>query len=359
MKHCIVTIILATYNRPDTLDAVIKSVINQSLSNWQLFVVGDNCDNRTDNVIKNNIDSRIKYLNLPDRFGEQSGPNSVGLSLVNTPYVSYLNHDDIWLPDHLELGINMLKKHDFDFYIGGAAYSRYIDFSETSSEILVDEFNTADRSPMDLFARNTAKYEPASSWIIKHEVAKKIGFWNYYTELYRAPSEDYLMRAWRLKYKFYFSTKVTTWAIVTQYVNDTSQMSYEYNSKEHKEVLELVISNTSDDMRSILDRKLYKWNSMTEDEKTIITSHYNILRPNTNVLVKRSNKLMKNLFINKFTAKIYLVFGLDIFSVVSVLRGKKKGFLINYLIKERTGDVPPKPNLSSVIKRVQNEVYGN
>lgn len=357
MKDCIVTIILATYNRPDSLDAVIKSVINQSLTNWQLFVIGDNCDSRTASVIQNNFDSRIKYLNLPDRFGEQSGPNSVGLSLVNTAYVSYLNHDDIWLADHLEIGINALKRGDFDFYIGGTAYSRYIDFSQISPEILVDGIHTENRSPMDFFAQNPIKYEPASSWIVENSVAKKIGLWNYYTDLYRVPSEDYLMRAWRLKYKFHFSSKVTTWAIITQYVNDSTLRPYEYNSTEHKEVIELVLSKTSDNIRSILEMKLHKWNLIPKDKKHIITACYNVKRPEKTVIKKLLIKVAKNLLLNKLTAQIYLSFGIDIIDVVSVLRGKRKGFLINKAIKQRTGDVPLKPDLLSVIQRVQNEVH--
>lgn len=359
MKDFIVTIILATYNRPDSLDAAIKSVLNQSLSNWKLFVIGDNCDNRTADVIKSNADSRIRYLNLPDRFGEQSGPNSVGLSLVNTKYVAYINHDDVWLADHLESGVNLLENGEFDFYIAGTATSRYIDLSHTLPEILVNNINIKNRNTTDFFKQNRANYEPASSWILKSDVAKKIGYWNYYTDIHRAPAEDYLLRAWRLNIKFYFSHKITTWAIITQYIKENSGKSYQYNSNEHKEVIELVISTTSNDMRSILQFKHRDWTLMPEIRKKNIINRYININPKRNFITDQFVKLIKTLILNKFTAQIYRLFGWDIFTVISILMGNKKGLSMGGAIKVRTGNIPQKPNLALVIERVKNEVYRN
>ena len=152
MNQVIVTIIIATYNRPDTLKAAIRSVLNQTLKNWKLLVIGDNCDDRTDMLMMEYLDPRIQYFNLPERFGEQSGPNSVGLSLVETPYVSFLNHDDIWLQDHLEVGIQLIEKGNFDFFIGGTAFSRYANYSNVIPELVIDEINIENRT--DLFGNN-------------------------------------------------------------------------------------------------------------------------------------------------------------------------------------------------------------
>ena len=36
-----VTVLLATFNRPDTVREAIQSVINQSMSDWELLVMND------------------------------------------------------------------------------------------------------------------------------------------------------------------------------------------------------------------------------------------------------------------------------------------------------------------------------
>jgi glycosyltransferase involved in cell wall biosynthesis len=118
-----ITIVLSTYDRPDALQYTIESVQAQTIENWVLLVVGDACGPETEDVVAEFRDPRIKYVNLPERCGEQSGPNSVGLALADTDYIALLNHDDIWLPDHLEIGLDGLKRSSADLFVSRAAFS--------------------------------------------------------------------------------------------------------------------------------------------------------------------------------------------------------------------------------------------
>lgn len=357
MNQVIVTIIIATYNRPDTLKAAIRSVLNQTLKNWKLLVIGDNCDDRTDMLMMEYLDPRIQYFNLPERFGEQSGPNSVGLSLVETPYVSFLNHDDIWLQDHLEVGIQLIEKGNFDFFIGGTAFSRYANYSNVIPELVIDEINIENRSPLDFFYNKTNKFEPASSWIIKQAAVKKIGLWNYYTDLYRTPIEDYLLRAWRSKCTFYFSSIVTTWNIGTQYNNNSLRKCYDYKSIEHSEIIVLIESNSAENTRLYLNSQLNKWNLMSLKEKLAIKSEFSIMRPEASPEAKFVffRTLMSSIFKNRITAYIYYFFGIDFQLFILMIHKNKKGSTIKSLISTRTGSVPPKPDLLSVISRLKKE----
>ena len=113
-----VTIVIATYNRPDVLRIAIQSIILQTFSEWKILVIGDNCEEETEKAVNSFQDSRIRYINLPDRIGTQSGPNSVGIALAKTKYIAFMNHDDIWLQDHLEYGITTLEETKSDFFIG-------------------------------------------------------------------------------------------------------------------------------------------------------------------------------------------------------------------------------------------------
>ena len=102
-----VSVVTATYNRSHILRHSIASVIAQRLTDWELIVVGDACTDDTADVVASFDDPRIRYHALAANVGEQSGPNNEGVALARGEMIAFLNHDDLWLPDHLAL----LPKH--------------------------------------------------------------------------------------------------------------------------------------------------------------------------------------------------------------------------------------------------------
>ena len=355
-SKALVTIIVATYNRPDALATCLRTVLLQTVKNWKLIVIGDNCDDRTEEVVLSTNDARIEYINLSDRFGEQSGPNSVGIALTDTKYLAFLNHDDVWLSNHLEYGINILENNDVDFFIGGAAYSRFIEYVDKDIVIHVDEINTSSRSPVKIFNHAVSQCEPASSWIIETTKAKEIGYWKYFAETHRAPISDYFLRAWRQNCKFYFSKDVTVWAVVTHYRNDVEQ-AYSYESKEHALIAHTLSSNTCEEVRELLKQKQLAWDTMPSSHKADILLAYSQVRPQKKRLERIKHLIkwpIRTLFYNVITAYFYKFTGKDIFGFIEELKGHKKGSDLLSVIKIRTGTAPlNKPNMEEIIKRVK------
>src|SRR6056297_2304175 len=120
-----ISIIIPTYNRPKVLRYCVLSVLNQNFENWIAYVIGDSCSESTEEVINSLNDERIIYYNNPFRVGEQSGGNNIGIALAKTEYIAFLNHDDIWTPNHLEKALQKLKEQEGNFYIGrSVSYSK-------------------------------------------------------------------------------------------------------------------------------------------------------------------------------------------------------------------------------------------
>jgi glycosyltransferase involved in cell wall biosynthesis len=349
MEKEIITIIIATYNRPDVLKTAIKCVINQSVKNWKLLVIGDCCDERTGKLVSSINDKRIKYINLPERFGEQSGPNSIGLALAQTPFIAFLNHDDLWLTDHLESGITFLENNEYDFYLGGTAFSRYLEYGKEPFEIHVDEINAVKRNETNFFSRSfkVTTCEPASSWILKKTIADKIGDWKYYSDIYRNPVEDFILNAWRLNASFYFSLKVTVWCFRTQN-NYKGGNLYNYKSIEHQLAEEILKTNSSENVRTILTNKMSIWKGMdTKRRKTI----------SKNTREKSVfNQLITKIMLNKYTAYLFKYTGIDILNVLEFLRKSKHGYTMKSAILWRTGTLPLKPNKDEIIRRLKIEM---
>src|SRR5262245_1859945 len=96
-----VSIVVATYNRSNVLALTLRTVLWQTVADWEMLVVGDACTDDTEAVVASFADPRIRFINLPENCGEQSGPNNFGAQQARGTFLVWLNHDDFWLPDHL------------------------------------------------------------------------------------------------------------------------------------------------------------------------------------------------------------------------------------------------------------------
>ena len=110
----LVSIVIATYNRARVLAHAIESVRRSTITDWELLVVGDHCTDETGDVVASFGDARITYINLPHNVGEQSGPHNEGISRARGRYLAFLNHDDLFLPDHLASAVAWLERTQAD-----------------------------------------------------------------------------------------------------------------------------------------------------------------------------------------------------------------------------------------------------
>lgn len=106
-----VSIVLPTYNRCHTLTKSIKSVLNQSYSDFELIIVDDGSTDETKNLIMDfmRLDNRIRYLKLEKNIGVYKARN-IGISIARGKYIAFQDSDDEWLPDKLMKQVLVLEK---------------------------------------------------------------------------------------------------------------------------------------------------------------------------------------------------------------------------------------------------------
>jgi glycosyltransferase involved in cell wall biosynthesis len=191
----LVSVVLSTYNRPETLGLAIASVQAQSLEDWELLIIGDACDADTGELIATLDDPRIHYINLMHNFGEQSGPNNLGIARARGRYIALLNHDDLWLPDHLQAALEWLQATGADLVFPLTA----VVMPSTTEQLEQHRWRThlhglgrdGHFDPVDTFA-------PASSWLMRREAAERVGPWKPAADCITESSRELLFRAWRL-----------------------------------------------------------------------------------------------------------------------------------------------------------------
>ena len=63
MPNPIVSIVIATYNRPEVLKKCIQSVFQQSYTDWILYIIGDDCSPTTAEMLKELIMKKMLFTN--------------------------------------------------------------------------------------------------------------------------------------------------------------------------------------------------------------------------------------------------------------------------------------------------------
>jgi glycosyltransferase involved in cell wall biosynthesis len=105
----IVSVIIPTYNRCEQVAETINSVLDQTERDLEIIVVDDGSTDDTRVVIESIQDPRIKYY-YKENGGAASARN-LGLSNASGKYVAFLDSDDLWPKNYLEIMVGHLEKN--------------------------------------------------------------------------------------------------------------------------------------------------------------------------------------------------------------------------------------------------------
>ncbi|MDO9000759.1 MAG: glycosyltransferase [Bacteroidota bacterium] len=94
------SIIIPTYNREKIIPRAIKSILNQSFTDFEIIIVDDGSSDDTELVIKNFQNDSIKYFKT-DNFGVAHARN-FGIKLAKGKYIGFLDSDDLMETNHLQ-----------------------------------------------------------------------------------------------------------------------------------------------------------------------------------------------------------------------------------------------------------------
>jgi glycosyltransferase involved in cell wall biosynthesis len=108
-----ISIIIPTYNRAKIISKAIQSCLEQAYNSIEIIIIDDCSKDNTKEVIKKIKDMRIKYIKLLSHKGASYSRN-IGIKKAKGRYISFLDSDDISLPEKLKIQINNLIKHNSD-----------------------------------------------------------------------------------------------------------------------------------------------------------------------------------------------------------------------------------------------------
>jgi glycosyltransferase involved in cell wall biosynthesis len=175
-----VTVVIATYNRANTLRHALESVLWQTYRNFEVWVIGDACTDHTEEVVASFAhDPRIHWYNLPKNSGYQSRPNNEGIRRARGEFIAYLNHDDIWLPNHLEHLVEHMDRTNVDIAFTIIQWVYSFTYSKPDIPLLPD-------LPIP---------PEATAVMHKKSIVDIIGYWKDIDETYSYPRVDFFRQA--------------------------------------------------------------------------------------------------------------------------------------------------------------------
>lgn len=135
-----ITVIITARNAEKTFAETLNSLVNQSLKQFQVLVINDASTDETAAIASsygNLLD--INIINLHENVGVAAARN-IGVSMSQTPYISYLDADDIAYCDRLEVLHSFLEKNQ-SIDVVSSALAIFSDDSSHDDRILIKPSN--------------------------------------------------------------------------------------------------------------------------------------------------------------------------------------------------------------------------
>jgi glycosyltransferase involved in cell wall biosynthesis len=104
------SVVVPAYNATRTIGATIGSILRQSREDLELIVVDDGSKDGTPDLVRElgRGDERLRLIEQPN--AGTAGARNTGIEAAQAGLVSFLDNDDMWLPNYLEAMATALER---------------------------------------------------------------------------------------------------------------------------------------------------------------------------------------------------------------------------------------------------------
>ena len=172
-QRAAVTVVIPAYNAEKLIAKTLESVQRQTYLDWNVIVVDDGSTDATREVVKNfsAADARISLLALDRNHGAPAGPRNRAVAVAEGQWIAFLDADDIWHPQKLELQMLQLARYGARF-----CCSAMQDFSN-DAEVKDPRYEDPISTRWLTFSQNRFKGRiPSSSVVVATELIRTFQF---------------------------------------------------------------------------------------------------------------------------------------------------------------------------------------
>lgn len=202
----LVSVVIPTYKRYDTLSRAIKSVVSQTYSNIEILVVDDNEPGDEFSLGVRKMISELSYPNLKlitqKKHINGAAARNAGIVHAKGEYIAFLDDDDLWLPDKIEMEVNFIHALPSDV---GAVSNRKV-FYKNGKIDHISEYWKADRKQNFKVLSKQLNIQTCTL-LIRRRCLDETG---YFDSNLRRHQEVQLMSYFTTKYRVEFLNEILT-----------------------------------------------------------------------------------------------------------------------------------------------------
>jgi glycosyltransferase involved in cell wall biosynthesis len=220
----LVSVIMPAYNKQETLAESAESVIKQTFARWELLIIDDASRDETLEIAQRLApqDSRIRVIHLSQNRGVANARNA-GLAAALGQYVAFLDSDDLWEPEKLQIQVQFMRDRDIGFSFtqyrrfgpngfrgGSRRVPRFVEYDDLLKgnligclTVMIDRAKIPDISMPEIghedyatwlkilrdghtawgIQRDLAKYRISSASVSSHKGRSAVWTWRIYREM--------------------------------------------------------------------------------------------------------------------------------------------------------------------------------
>ncbi len=115
-----ISVIMPVFNRREIIKRALDSLESQTFTNFELLIVDDGSTDALEEIIFPEIQKRSNWRYLKHANRKVALTRNIGINAALGTYITFLDSDDEYLPDHLRLRLEFMKGNkDIDVIHGG------------------------------------------------------------------------------------------------------------------------------------------------------------------------------------------------------------------------------------------------
>lgn len=202
----LVSVIIPTYGRSDTLERAINSVRRQTYGNIEILVVDDNepgseyAQKVAEIVFQLGYDN-LRFVTQPRHINGAAARNA-GIRVAKGEYIAFLDDDDFFMPDKIAQQVAVLEKLDASY---GGVSSRRIYIRNNKIDSISDVWRDDKNQNFDIITRKINV--STCTLLMRRACLDETG---YFDEALRRNQEIQLLAFFTAKYRIKFIDKLLT-----------------------------------------------------------------------------------------------------------------------------------------------------
>lgn len=221
-KNTFFSIIIPLYNKEKFIYNTLKSVLNQNFKDFDVWIIDDGSTDKSAEIVKQFEDKRIRYIKNENQG--VSVARNTGMQLSKSPYIAFLDADDLWEENHLKSLYNLIEKFpNAGLYC--SRYKTYITKDKTKKNTLIDIDDNYEGYVKDFFKSSIVdRIATSSSTCIPRHIISVVG--NFDKILRTGEDLDYWIRI-AIKYPVAINNSITASYIFTAENKSNSQRPFQ------------------------------------------------------------------------------------------------------------------------------------